>query len=581
MKWLWNIIKKLLKRKLFWLAVIIIIIIAVFFIKSSSQSGPEYVTEKVTKGDLKQTVSETGTIESASEIDLNFKANGEITQINVKEGDEVKKGDVLAKLDAGVVGIQVRQAQANYDIAVANMNRFLAGASDQDIDVSQEAVSNAQIAYDNAKRDHDALVKKLSSDIKTYEQAVTDARNNLLITLATAITPTDHSMDVVKTILDDGDLRPRYSVENTQYGVNSRNEYERALPKILLAKNKLSDAKASLAEDDIALAVSSVKDALDAVRNTLNYTFLALSASTTSYDFNELDLETYKSNVSREQSTTDGSINSVNSISQAYDNAQLNYDTALNNKDLNIANSQSSLDAALGSLNLAQAQLDLKKAAPRGVDIAWYQAQVDQAKAALDLALINLQDYVITAPTDGTIIFVNYEVGEQIGFGITDITEAAKAVITILGKGEFEIDVDVPESDIIKVAEGDPVDITLDAYGDRVKFTGTVSFIDLAETNIQDVVFYKVKVTLGKTEEVIKPGMTANVDILTDQRKDVLIIPIRALKEDTDGQYYVEVLEGGKPVNKNVEIGLRGDDGIEILSGLKEGEDVITFTRQK
>ena len=193
MKWLLNKLKKLAKRKLFWLVLIVIIIIIIALI-SRGEEKVEYVTAKVEKGTLTQTVSETGAIQAASEIDLNFKGTGTITEINVTEGDEVKSGDVLARLDAGPFEIQVRQARANVDIAKANLNRFLAGASAADIKVSEESVNNAKIAYENAKRDHDALINKLDSDIETYEQAVLDSRENLLTSLENAMTFPDHAL---------------------------------------------------------------------------------------------------------------------------------------------------------------------------------------------------------------------------------------------------------------------------------------------------------------------------------------------------------------------------------------------------
>jgi HlyD family secretion protein len=581
MKWLWGILKKIIKRKLFWLAVIIVIIVIVLIARSAGGPRVEYVTERVIKDDLKQTVSETGTIEAASEIDLNFKGTGTITEIFVEEGDEVKKDDVLAKLDAGAVGIQVRQAQANLNIAVANLNRFLAGASAEDISVSQESVDNAKIAYENAKRDHNALIDKLESDIKTYEQAVIDSRDNLITTMEIVMTSPGQSLDVIKVILDDNDLVYNYSAKNTQYGVNSKNFYDQSLPKVLLANNAIDQAKTSLTDEDIENAVNQVLETLNSVKDALDYTFLAVGASLTTYDFTEAEKEAYKTGIKTEQTKTDNNISTVKTGDQAYNNSKINLQIAINNKDLNIANSQSALDSAKGSWDLTQAQLDLKKAKPRGVDIAWYQAQVDQARASYDLSLISLDDYTITAPTDGTIIFVNNEVGEQIGFGITNITEAANAVITILGKGEFEIEVDVPESEIIKIVENDPVKITLDAYGDRVEFQGVVSFIDLAETNIQDVVFYKVKVTLEAAEEIIKPGMTANVDIMTDKKEGVLIIPGRAVKEDAQGDFYVEVLENDKAEKLIIKTGIRGDEGVEVISGLKEGQEVIIFTKEK
>src|SRR4030042_743454 len=149
-KWIFDIFKRLIKKKSFWVITIIIIIAIIGIGKLTAPKKVEYVQEKVIKGRLVQTVSETGSVLAATNINLNFKGTGTIVEMNIKEGDEVKKDDILARLDAGSLEIQVRQAQANLSIAQANLNRLFAGASREDIKVTQETVNNAKIAYENA-----------------------------------------------------------------------------------------------------------------------------------------------------------------------------------------------------------------------------------------------------------------------------------------------------------------------------------------------------------------------------------------------------------------------------------------------
>ena len=76
----------------------------------------------------------------------------------------------------------------------------------------------------------------------------------------------------------------------------------------------------------------------------------------------------------------------------------------------------------------------------------------------------------------------------------------------------------------------------------------------------------------------INPGMTANVDVTTAELKDVLVIPLRAVKYNEKREAYVELLQGVEVVTKSVQVGLRGDDGlVELVSGLEDGDIVITF----
>jgi len=117
----------------------------------------------------------------------------------------------------------------------------------------------------------------------------------------------------------------------------------------------------------------------------------------------------------------------------------------------------------------------------------------------------------------------------------------------------------------------------LDAFGDDIKFGGTVTQIDPASTEVQDVVYYKVTVTLDDTTQSIKPGMTANVVFSTDKRENVLSIPSRAVRSNS--AKYVKVLvnaKTGETKDVTVTLGLKADDGkVEILSGLNENDEII------
>ena len=151
-------------------------------------------------------------------------------------------------------------------------------------------------------------------------------------------------------------------------------------------------------------------------------------------------------------------------------------------------------------------------------------------------------------------------------------------MLVLLAAGNNEIKVQVPESDIAKLKTGQLADITLDAFGSADHFSGHISFIDPASTVIQDVVYYEVTVLFDANDERIKPGMTANVDVTTAELKDVLVIPLRAVKYNEKREAYVELLQGVEVVTKSVQVGLRGDDGlVELVSGLEDGDIVITF----
>ena len=557
MAWILNSLKNLTKKKSFWIILVIVLGVIALIFYFTRGKAPVYVTEKVQKGNLVQTVSETGTIESASAIDLNFKGVGTLAQVKVKEGDKVKAGDMLARLDAGSLEIAVRQAAANLDMAQANLNKLLAGASAEDLKVTEEQVNNAKIAADNAQSAFDNIKNQST-------KSISDTRQNLINEIDKQIAICRTAMDAIKAIFDNNYLTYQYSVKNTQYGINSHNYYDEAKVRLAVAETSISNLKANDSEDNLADAVAKLSDVQSWIKNALDNTYLGLINTLVGNLYTDTIYNTDKANITNQQNIVNAGISSLDAANQNYGSAKLNQDS-------NYTQAKTSLDSAMGAYNLAKAQYDFKKAPPRGVDVAYYQAQVDQSKAAYDLALKNLDDYTIHAPTDGVITFVNYKKGEQISAGIS-----TKPAIAMMGQGDFQIKVDVPESDIVKIKVGNPAKITLDAYGSEQVFNGKIVYIDVAETIVQDVVYYKITVQLDPTDKEIKSGMTANIDFITATADNVLYVSNRDIKTDTAGQKYVEVLVFGNIVQKvNVEIGLKADTGTEIKSGLKEGQDVI------
>jgi RND family efflux transporter MFP subunit len=202
-------------------------------------------------------------------------------------------------------------------------------------------------------------------------------------------------------------------------------------------------------------------------------------------------------------------------------------------------------------------------------------ALVKKAEALNRAARINVSETYLYAPIAGTIIKKNVDLGEIAIFNSTVLTVA---------EGEMEIESNVPESDIIKVSLGQKANIAFDAFPVSEKFEASIFNIEPAATVIQDVVYYKVKLQLNNPDSRIKPGMSCDVDIKTAEKKNVIGIPLRAVKTENDKKY-VEILKDEKnQITEKVYVttGLEGDDGIvEITSGLSGGENVITLKSTK
>ena len=609
MQRIYNFFKRLAKKKSFWIILVVVILAIIIIGNLTKGKKVEYVTEKVTRGNLVQSVSETGAIESASAIDLNFKGTGTLKEINVSEGAEVKSGDILARLESGSLEIAVKQAQANLAIARANLNRLLIGASKEDINVTQESVNNAKIAYESAATDYQILIKKIEADLVVYQQNieaaqtaltnaknsnsknVSDAKTNLLTTIRGKTNTANTALDFINYQYNN-----LGNVSDQQAKANTWTYYSFGRGKQTSLTNLLNKSDQSMSDDDIIQTAKLAIGLFEDINTSLNSLFNTISSTMVDSRYSQTLVDNYKALVKAEQTNASANLLALQNADQIYKTAQLTYTSAVDtataslntnqnnlnsaiaNKDLQLAQAKANVDASLGAYNLAKAQLALKKALPRQVEIASYVAQVNQALAAVELAQNNLNDYIIIAPKDGVVTFVNYKVGEQIGFS-SGGSGISKPAIAMLSKADFQIKVDVPESDIVKVKVGNKAKITLDAYGNSVEFLGEVISIDVAESVIQDVVYYKVIVRLETNANEIKSGMTANVDLITATKENVLVIPSRSIKEDDQGKKYVETLSFGNPKRLDITTGLKGDEGTEVLSGLKEGEIIIIYKK--
>ncbi|WP_338377664.1 efflux RND transporter periplasmic adaptor subunit [uncultured Flavobacterium sp.] len=243
---------------------------------------------------------------------------------------------------------------------------------------------------------------------------------------------------------------------------------------------------------------------------------------------------------------------------------------------------------------------------------AYYNVQ--SASATLTEARDNLGRTTIYAPADGTISLLSIELGERV-LGTQQMT--GTEILRIANLNNMEVEVDVNENDIVKVSIGDKADIEVDAYLKR-KFKGTVTSISNSASSAltaDQVTNFKVKVRIEKEsyQDLLKdkpdnyspfrPGMTATVDIITKTNKDVIAVPISAvvIKDDTtsvkkdivaelekeeqekkgtapksDQKFEcVFVKVGDKAKLRVIKTGIQDDTNIEIISGLKAGEEII------
>lgn len=182
-----------------------------------------------------------------------------------------------------------------------------------------------------------------------------------------------------------------------------------------------------------------------------------------------------------------------------------------------------------------------------------------------------MEKLVIRAPFDGRITRVDLRSGETASIGVP--------VFRIVREAGLVVEARVPESDIMKLSVGMEASITFDALDASDIFQAKVIAIDPSATTVQDVVSYVVTFEVSGIDGRLRDGMSADIDVVTAKRDEVLAVPFRALIVRGEKTFATLSRSDSMTEEAQVTTGLEGDDGtVEILSGLKEGDVIVVST---
>ncbi|KKS95467.1 hypothetical protein A3B05_02980 [Candidatus Giovannonibacteria bacterium RIFCSPLOWO2_01_FULL_43_160] len=201
-------------------------------------------------------------------------------------------------------------------------------------------------------------------------------------------------------------------------------------------------------------------------------------------------------------------------------------------------------------------------------DLKSQELSVKQRENALEDAKEKLSDYFVRAPADGIVAKINFKKGDSVSSGSIAATFITKQRLA---------EISLNEVDVAKIKVGQKSTLTFDAVPD-LSISGEVAEIDTIGTVAQGVVSYIVKITFDTQDERVKPSMSVSAAIITDIKTNVLVVPNSAIKSQ-GGAQYVELKNGENSLERQqVETGISNDEFTEIISGLKEGDSVVSGT---
>ncbi len=527
----------------------------------SDTSETRYVLGTVEKGTIVASISASGQVSASNQVEIQPKASGEIIYIGVKEGQTVKNGTVIAQIDAKSAQKSVRDAQANLEsaqIALEKLNKpadslsltqaenSLAKANES----KQDAQTDLQKAYDDGFNDVSNAFLDLPTVMAGLEDILYGSNGNSgqdnISFYADAIKSTNDNAMRFKD-----DAATKYTAARAAYDKNF-SDYKSA--------SRTSDA--TTVEALINQTYDTSKEIADAVKSANNLIQLYQDEYTKRHFTPVAFSTTALTNLGTYTGTTNTHVSSLLSAKS----------TIKTSRDA-IVNADRTITESTESLNKLKAGTD-------SLDIRSSELSVVKAQNALQDAQNTLADYYIRAPFDGVVASLDIQKGQ---------TVSSAAVATLITKQKVAT-LSVNEVDAAQIKIGNKATLSFDAIED-LTLTGEVAAIDTIGTVTQGVVSYELKVVFDSQDERIKSGMTANAAIQTATKQDVLVVPSSAVKTQ-NGVSYVQVFDppleqtGGTqgvvsavaPQQVEVVIGIADDANVEIVSGLKVGQQVVTRT---
>ncbi|MBO7392577.1 MAG: HlyD family secretion protein [Abditibacteriota bacterium] len=521
------------KIKKFIIPALVIAAAAGFFLwKNAHKQTEETPTGEITRvqrGRVASTVSATGVLTPITTINLSSNVGGEIVEMTVDEGDMVKAGQVIARIDPSDLKADLEQAEADNRSSQANL--------------------------DSAKQNRDMQVIKTQSNIENAKQALAAAEKRL------------------NQAQYEYNVQPTITAENINQAKTNLADAQAALEQTKKATvpQRLASAKASYNEAQAAFEKAENDYARKKELQAKGY------ISKSDFDAASESYQSAKARLDSAKKTYDTVNDECNQTVKAAEARVTNAQSALkvaNANKVQIEIKRQELASAKASVAQAKAALISAKSGVyedqmREDSIRQAEAQTVKSRAALDKAKTQLGYTDIKAPRDGVVIAKYAEVGSVVTAGKASMGGSGKGItiVDIADITRMQVEVNVDETDIAKVKMGQDVEVTVDAYEDE-QFKGKVVKIAPMATSEQNVTSIPVTVEIAQTDNRLKPDMNATCDFIVEKVEDALYLPSEAVTMTDEGAQ-VQVLKGMKSPEEMMKSG-KGPKGMP--KGMKPGQ---------
>jgi macrolide-specific efflux system membrane fusion protein len=503
-------------------------------------------------------------------IDLKTKAAGDLIVLNIASGEEVKQGALLVQLNASDALKSVRDAQVSLESAQLSLQKLTQPADELSITQSENTLARAKENKANAELD---LSKAYDDGFNAVSNAflelpgVMSGLQDILFTISPASTGSDGNQQNIDF----------YASAAGRFDDRAKEYRQDAYDKYMLARTSYDKNF----QDYKSLGRTSSSEEIEKIITESYETTKVIADATKST--NNL-IQFYKDKLTEKQLKTAQLADTHLTLLSGYTSKTNTHLGTLLNAGTSITSNKTTITNSERTINENTLSLAKLKSGADALDVESSNISVTQRKNALLDAQSKLADYSIRAPFTGTIAKVSVKKGDSLSSGAT--------VGTLITKQKIA-EVSLNEVDIAKVAIGQKTTLTFDAV-DGLSISGEVIDLDTIGTVSQGVVSYTVKISFDTDDVRIKPGMSVSAAIITNVKQDVLTVPSSAVKTSGENSYvemFVPALDTANsttasqgivslvpPTQTSVTVGDSNDTSTEIISGLKEGDQVVTRT---
>ncbi len=491
-------------------------IIFSFFYKSSPKLSDVI---SVKKEDLTEVVSTTGKVTASEFLDLGFSRGGRIGVVYAKVGDSVKKGQIIASLDSADLNASLLQAESQLDKENINLNQ----------------IQNASTGNSFDQR-------------TTLQSTVNSNRTSMVSSLKDSFIKVDGSLGSnIDQFFNNSRTYPHFGNNITSQGGATYTIQTPTVNQSIDLDNKAKDLYSLLS-----------------LWNTANQNLSSSSSDT--------DIEKVADLAEKSITSANNLVSEIYTVVNSYQTISYQDQGVYSSLKNSLSSAQGSISSSLSSFHQARSIYEASLSSVGPVATSIQQATVQSANAQVLAIQAQIENGIIRAPLDAQISKQDAKVGE--------VATPSVPLVSLLSVGYFQIDTYVSEADVAKIKVGNTASVILDAYGSNNPFTASVVSVNPAETVTNGVGSYKVVLQFTNQSDLIKSGMTANINIFTQNKTAVLTVPSQIIVKQNGEAFVLANDEKGNTVQKKVTLGIKGSNGdVEILSGLNEGDKVFSFSK--